>query len=67
MKKISEFLNSKKGIILLFSLVYLAIFALNHLTIWAADDYAFYNNAWQGVDKFSFQNIFDKSDRLFTV
>lgn len=61
MKKIGNFLNSKKGILVLFSLVYLFVFILNCLTIWAADDYAFYNTAWLGVDKFSFQNIFSKA------
>ena len=61
MKKINEFMRTKKGCIFAFAIIYISIFVINCFTIWAADDYAFYNNCWLGQEKFDLANIFEKS------
>ena len=61
MEKINNFLKSKKGLITVFIILYFLLFFINLNTIWAADDYAFYNNVWLGEDKFSILRAFTRS------
>lgn len=64
MKKINEFMRTKNGCIFAFAIIYISIFIINCFTIWAADDYAFYNFCWLGQDKFDLVHIF-KSAKIF--
>lgn len=62
MYKIKKILSNKKIIIsIILFIIYLLIFFINHKTIWAADDYAFYNNIWGNGHQFSFEKIFEKT------
>lgn len=61
MKKINDFIKSKHGLIFSLSIVFFLILVLNYFTIWAADDYAFYNNVWLGEEHFSLIRVFERS------
>ncbi len=65
MKKINDFVMSKKGFIVTTCGLFLLIFLINYFTIWAADDYAFYNNVWTGQDNFSIARIFESSNEFY--
>ncbi len=63
MEKIFKWYEKNKRTILVVCLVlvFALVFLLNHNTIYAADDYAFYNNVWNNNQEFSFIHIFNKS------
>ncbi len=61
MKKINNFIKSKYGLAVSFIIIFMLLLLLNSLTIWAADDYAFYNNVWLGENGFSLLRIFERS------
>ena len=65
MKKIDSFLKSKNGLITVFIVLYILLFLININTIWAADDYAFYDNVWLGQDKFSIVRAFARSKAFY--
>lgn len=64
MKKINEFIKSKNGCIFVFAMIYISIFMINYLTIWAADDYSFYNFVWLGQEKFDLVHVY-KCAKMF--
>ena len=65
MKKINNFMLSKRGVMFSLSIVFVLILCLNCLTIWAADDYAFYNNVWLNQEKFSILRVFERSKEFY--
>ena len=65
MKKINDFIKSKKGVISILSIIFILVLILNFLTIWAADDYAFYNNVWLEEESFSILQAFERSKAFY--
>lgn len=61
MKRINTFMSSKRGCIFTFAIIFISIFVINCLTIWAADDYAFFNNVWLNYGKFDIAHAFERS------
>ena len=65
MKKLKEIFNKNRGLIFTFSTLFVLLLVLNSLTIWAADDYAFYNNVWTGHEKFSLLRIYERCTEFY--
>ena len=65
MKKITETFKKNKALIITFFAIFILLFIINSLTIWAADDYAFYNNVWLGESKFSFLRVYERSTAFY--
>ena len=56
-----ETLKKNKTLIITFFAIFVLLLIINSMTIWAADDFAFYNNVWLGESKFSFLRIYERS------
>ena len=65
MQKLKEFFKNNKVLILTFFAIFVLLFVINTLTIWAADDFSFYNNVWLGESKFSFARVFARSSAFY--
>lgn len=65
MKKKFDFIKNNYLFILSFVLIFVSSYVLSRFSIWAADDYAFYNNVWNGVDKFSLFRVFDRANTFY--
>ena len=63
MKKNKKLLSQQCIYLVIFSLILL----INSYCIWAADDYAFYNNCWLGINHFSIVNLFKKTNIFYTA
>lgn len=61
MKKVKETFKKNKALILTFFTIFVLLLIINSLTIWAADDFAFYNNVWLGESKFSLLRVYERS------
>ncbi|MBR5662644.1 MAG: hypothetical protein IKX00_03200 [Bacilli bacterium] len=61
MKNLINKFTANKKIVFTTLLIFTLILIINCFTIWAADDYAFYNNVWTGTNKFSLSRIFIQS------
>lgn len=63
MEKVEKWYYKNKDIIFIASLLFIFIFIyiLNYYTIFAADDYTFYNTIWGNNIKFSFSHILSKT------
>lgn len=48
-----------------FIIIFICSYLLSKYSIWAADDYAFYNNAWGNVSNFSLSNVFSKTNWFY--
>ena len=65
MKKVGEMFKKNKALIITFFTIFVLLFIINSLTIWAADDFAFYNNVWLGESKFSFLRVYERSTAFY--
>lgn len=57
MEKVKSFFKNKKSIWISLAVIFLLMFVINSLTIWSADDYAFFNNAFGSGNDFSLSQI----------
>lgn len=65
MKNLNKKLNDKYIFYFSFLIIFLCSYLLSKFSIWAADDYAFYNNSWGGVSNFSLSNLFNKTNWFY--
>ena len=65
MKNLKEIFKNNKTLIVTFLTIFVLLLIINSLTIWAADDYAFYNNVWLGESKFSFLRVYERSTAFY--
>lgn len=65
MQKVKEIFKNNKALIITFFTIFVLLLIINSLTIWAADDYAFYNNVWLGESKFSFLRIYERTTAFY--
>lgn len=63
MKKIKEIYDKNRKIIFcsILLLSFLLIYLINYNTVMAADDYAFYNHVWTGINKFDLSRVWSQS------
>ena len=65
MQKVKEIFKNNKALIITFFTIFVLLFIINSLNIWAADDYAFYNNVWLGESKFSLLRVYERSTAFY--
>ena len=67
MKKIDDFMKSRKGEVTVFCIIFILLLLLNCLTIWAADDYTHYGRIWPEGNILDLSRVFESVNIFYTT